>query len=167
MIPEILFNTNLFVGTTSFQGDVPSLTLPKFKRKLEPFRGGGMDAEIDMDVGLEKLDAAFVTTGVRKESMSKFGLVDQNTFEGTFRGAFKGQGGVVKAVVATIRGMLTELDPGDWAPGAKAEFKYSVNCTYYKLEVDGEAWFELDPVNSIRIVDGVDQLASMREALGI
>jgi P2 family phage contractile tail tube protein len=167
MIPQVLFNTNLFVGTTSFAGDVPSLTLPKMKKKLEPYRAGGMDAEIDMDMGLEKMDAAFTTTGVRKESMLKFGLVDQNAFEGTFRGAFKGQGGVMTGAVATIRGQLTELDAGDWKAGDKAEFKYTVNCTYYKFEVDGAVWFEFDPVNSIRIVDGVDQLDKMREILGI
>ncbi len=167
MIPEVLFNTHLFVGGTSFRGDVPSLTLPKFKLKVEPFRAGGMDAEIDMDMGLEKLDAAFVTTGVRKESMTKFGLVDGNSFTGAFRGAFKGQGGKITAVVATIRGLLTELDPGDWVVGTKAEFKYAVNCTYYKLEVDGQVWFEFDPVNGIRIVDGVDQLAEMRNALAL
>lgn len=28
-IPQILANTNLFVDGKSFQGDVPSLTLPK------------------------------------------------------------------------------------------------------------------------------------------
>lgn len=167
MIPEVLFNTNLFVAGTSFKGDVTSLTLPKFKLKTEPFRGGGMDAEIDMDMGLEKMDAAFTTTGVRKESMSKFGLADGNSFNGSFRGAFKGQGGVIKAVVATLRGLVTGVDPGDWAPGAKAEIKHDLNVTYYKLEVDGQVWFEFDPVNSIRIVDGVDQLAAMRDALGI
>jgi len=167
MIPEVLFNTNLFVAGTSFKGDVPSLSLPKFKLKVEPFRGGGMDAEIDMDMGLEKMDAAFTTTGVRKESMTKFGLFDGNSFSGSFRGAFKGQGGVTKAVVATLRGLVTGVDPGDWSAGTKAEWKHELNVTYYKLEVDGQVWFEFDPVNSIRIVDGVDQLKAMRDALGI
>jgi hypothetical protein len=167
MIPQVLFNTNLFVAGTSFKGDVPSLTLPKMKIKTEAFRGGGMDAEIDMDMGLEKMDAAFTTTGVRKESMTKFGLADGNAFSGSFRGSFKGQGGLTTGVTATIRGMVTELDPGDWSAGTKAEFKYAVNVTYYKLEVDGTVWFEFDPVNSIRIVDGVDQLEKMRQDLGI
>ena len=29
MIPQVLFNTNLFVDGINFKGDVPSLSLPK------------------------------------------------------------------------------------------------------------------------------------------
>jgi hypothetical protein len=167
MIPQTLFNMNLYVGNTSFQGDVPSFTLPKLKVKTEAYRAGGMDAEIDMDMGLEKLEAAFVTNGVRRESLKFFGLADQTAFNGSFRGSFKAQKGEFTGVIATVRGMLTEVDAGDWKPGDKAEFKYSVSVTYYKLEVDGAVLYEIDPVNSIRIIDGVDQLAKMREQLGI
>ena len=39
--------------------------------------------------------------------------------------------------------------------------------TYYKLEVDGSVIYEIDIINSIRVIDGVDQLAKMREQLGI
>lgn len=167
MIPQTLFNMNLFVGSTSFQGDVPSLTLPKLKVKTEAYRAGGMDAEIDMDMGLEKMESGFVTNGVRPDSLKLFGLADQTAFNGSFRGSFKGQKGEFTGVIATIRGMLTEVDAGDWKPGDKAEFKHAVSVTYYKLEVDGAVLYEIDPLNSIRIIDGVDQLAKMREQLGI
>ena len=42
MIPQVLFDTNLFMGGVSFAGDVPSLTLPKLTVKTDSFRGGGM-----------------------------------------------------------------------------------------------------------------------------
>ena len=71
------------------------------------------------------------------------------------------------AVVATLRGGLREVDPGEWKPGEKAEFKYAVSVTYYKLEIDGRVMFEIDPVNCVRVIDGVDQLAAERAALGI
>ena len=51
MIPEVLHNTNMFVGGNSLQGDVPSLNLPKLSVKVEEYRAGGMDAPIDMDMG--------------------------------------------------------------------------------------------------------------------
>lgn len=167
MIPQTLFNTNLFVDGTSFQGDVPSLVLPKVSVKTEEYRAGGMDAPIEMDMGLEKLESSFVTNGVRKEALKYFGLADQTAFNGSFRGAFKGQKGEITAVTATLRGMLKEVDPGDWKVGDKAEFKYAVAVTYYKLEIDGTVMYEIDPVNSIRVVNGVDQLAAMRTALGL
>jgi len=167
MIPQTLFNTNLFVDGMSFAGDVPELSLPKVSVKTEAYRAGGMDAEIDMDMGLEKLEASFSTNGVRKEAMKWFGLADGTAFNASFRGSFKGQKGEFTGVTATLRGMLKELDPGSWKPGDKAEFKYSISVTYYKLEIDDVVIYELDPVNSVRAINGVDQLQQMRNQLGL
>jgi P2 family phage contractile tail tube protein len=167
MIPQMLFNTNLFVDGISMAGDVPELSLPKVSVKVEAYRGGGMDAEIDMDVGIEKLEASFSTNGVRKDAMKFVGLSDGNAFSASFRGSFKGQKGEFTGVTATIRGMLKEVDPGSWKPGDKAEFKYSIAVTYYKLEIDGSVMYELDPVNSVRVINGVDQLIEMRNQLGL
>ena len=41
MIPEVLYNTNLFVDGISLQGDVPSLTLPKLTLMTDEYRAGG------------------------------------------------------------------------------------------------------------------------------
>lgn len=167
MIPQTLFNTNMFIDGMSLDGDVPSLSLPKLTVKTEEYRGGGMDAAVDMDMGLEKLEASFTTNGIRKEALKYFGVFDQTGFNASFRGAFKGQKGATTGAVATLRGGLREVDPGEWSPGSKAEFKYAVSVTYYKLEIDGRVMYEIDPVNSVRVIDGVDQLASVRTILGI
>ncbi|UVK81970.1 phage major tail tube protein [Pseudomonas sichuanensis] len=167
MIPETLANLNLFVDGVSFQGDVPSLTLPKLTLKMEEYRPGGMDMAVEMDQGMEKQEAAFTTTGVRREALKFFGLADGNGFNGTFRGAFKGLKGQINPVVVTLRGTLKEVDMGDWKSGDKAEIKHSVGITYYKLEVDGRLVYEIDALGMKRVIDGVDQLAAQRAALGL
>jgi len=167
MIPETLANLNLFVDGVSFQGDVPSLTLPKLTIKTEEHRAGGMDVPVELDMGMEKQEAAFTTNGVRRESLKFFGLADGTAFNGTFRGAFQGLKGVIKPVVVTLRGRLKEVDLGDWKPGDKAEIKHSVAVTYYKLEIDGRLVYEIDPLGMKRVIDGVDQLAAQRTALGL
>ncbi|MEW2928333.1 MULTISPECIES: phage major tail tube protein [Pseudomonas] len=167
LIPETLANTNLFVDGVSFQGDVPSLTLPKLTLKTEEHRAGGMDIGIELDMGMEKMESNFTTTGVRKESLKFFGLADGNAFNGTFRGSFKGQRGATKAVVVTLRGLLKELDMGDWKAGDKAEVKHGIAVTYYKLEVGGELIYEIDPIGMKRVINGTDQLASQRSDLGL
>ena len=167
MIPQLLSNTNLFVDGVSFSGDVPSLTLPKLTVKTEAHRGGGMGGEIEMDMGLEKLEASFTTTGVRRESLKYFGLSDQTGCNAVFRGAFKGLKGQITPVIATMRGMLKEVDLGDWKPGDKAEIKHAMAVTYYKLEIDGRVMYEIDMVNCVRVIDGVDQMADVRSAIGL
>ncbi|MDB6447083.1 phage major tail tube protein [Pseudomonas sp. 21TX0197] len=167
MIPETLANLNLFVDGVSFQGDVPSLTLPKLTLKMEEHRGGGMDAPVELDMGMEKLEANFTTTGVRRESLKFFGLADGTAFNGTFRGAYKGLKGKVTPVIVTLRGALKEVDMGDWKAGDKAEIKHAVSLTYYKLEVDGRTVYDIDPLGMRRVINGVDQLAAQRSALGV
>ena len=70
-------------------------------------------------------------------------------------------------MVATLRGMLTELDPGEWKPGDPSEFKYALSVSYYKLEVGGRLMYEIDPLGCVRVINGVDQLASVRRDLGM
>jgi len=167
MIPETLANLNLFVDGVSFQGDVPSLTLPKLTLKMEEHRPGGMDMPVEIDLGMEKLEAAFSTTGVRRESLKFFGLTDSSAFNGTFRGAFKGIKGNITPVVVTLRGALKEVEMGDWKSGEKPEIKHSVAVAYYKLEVDGRQVYEVDALGMKRVINGVDQLAAQRAALGL
>ncbi|POA42515.1 phage major tail tube protein [Pseudomonas sp. MPR-ANC1] len=167
MIPQTLFNTNLFVDGVNFAGDVPSLTLPKLSLKMDEYRGGGMAGPVEMDQGIEKLEASFVTKGVRRESLKFFGLADGTAFNATFRGAFKGLKGATTAVVATLRGRLKEVDLGDWKAGDAAEIKHAIAATYYKLEIDGRLMYEIDMVAGIQIIDGKDQLLEVRAALGL
>lgn len=167
MIPEMLTNCVMFVDGVSFSGDVPSMTLPKLAIKSEEYRGGGMSGPVDLPTGLEKLEAAWTTNGVRKESLKFFGLADQTACNAVFRSSFKGQRGTVKAVTATLRGSLKEVDLGDWKPGDKSEIKHGMAVTYYKLEIDGRVMYEIDFANMVQVINGVDQLAAERSALGL
>ena len=70
-------------------------------------------------------------------------------------------------MIVTLRGALKEVDMGDWKAGDKAEIKHNVAVTYYKLEVDGRLIYEIDALGMKRVIDGVDQLAQQRQALGL
>lgn len=167
MIPQTLTNMNLFVDGKGYAGLVTEVNLPKLKRKTEDHRGGGMDAPVKMGMGLEALEAGFSLIGESKDVLVFFGLADDTAFNGSFRGAFKDQKGAVVAAVATFRGMLEEVDPGNWKPGEKAESKFNCALSYYKLELDNQVIYEIDPANCIRIVNGTDQLAAERTAIGM
>lgn len=39
--------------------------------------------------------------------------------------------------------------------------------TYYKLEIDGRVIYEIDALGMKRVINGVDQLAAQRTALGL
>jgi len=167
MIPEVLSNCAGFIDGVSFAGEMPNLTLPKVVLKTEAYRGGGMAGEVEIPTGVEKLEAGFTTNGVRREALKFFGLSDRTACSAVFRGSFKGLKGKVTPVIVTMRGGIKEVDMGDWKPGDKAETKHNMALTYYKLEVAGRVVYEIDMLGMVLVVDGVDQLADERSALGL
>ena len=167
MIPQTLTNLNLFIAGRGCAGRVMEIQLPKLKRKAEGYRAGGMDAEIDMPVGLEKLEGGFTLAGIDPDTLAFFGIADGTQFSGRFHGAMRDQKGAVVAVIVTWRGLLVEVDMGNWKPGDKSETKCTTTLSYYKLEVDNKVVFEIDPVACIRIINGTDELAAERAAIGL
>jgi P2 family phage contractile tail tube protein len=59
------------------------------------------------------------------------------------------------AVEVTIR-RHTELDLGNAKAGDNSQFKVKSSISYYKLAVNGEVWCEIDHLNFIETIFGVD-----------
>jgi len=167
MVANTLYNCALFIDGVYQAGTAKKVTPPALKLKTDEHRSGGMDAPVKRDMGMEALTATFVLDGDGRNAMKFFGLADESAFNGVFRGAFKDSKGAFVPAVITLRGMLAEVNPGDWTPGEKAEGTYTVELSYYKLEIQGRTMFEIDPRGGIRIINGKDQLVEMRNALGI
>lgn len=83
------------------------------------------------------------------------------------REALESHDGTVTAVVHTMRGKIRKLSPGTSKAGDKTALKVEMALNYYKLEHGGQVIHEHDMVNMIHIVNGVDQTAAMRAALGM
>ena len=166
-IVNILRNVNVVVDGRGYAGRASTVQLPKLTVATDEHRAGGMDAPVAIDMGLEKLECGFTLTSVEPDLLASWGLGPGNLVPLTFRGALQSEGGEVTAAVATVRGMLREVDFGDWKPGEKAELKAMMDVRYYKLEIGGRELVEIDVDNMVRRVDGVDQLEAQRAALGV
>ena len=167
MIENLLRNLNLFVDGRGYSGKVKQLTPPKLTVQVEKYRAGGMDSAVDIDMGMEQLEASWTMSSVDAELLKQFGLVAENGLAVTMRGALKGEDGTDKAAVVHLRGQVKEVDWGDWEPGKTSETKYMMSARYYKLEHGGEVIHEIDVENMTRVINGVDQLAGMRASLGL
>ena len=164
---NILRNVNLFVDGRGYAGVVDEVSPPKLTVKTEEFRAGGMDAPVEIDQGLEKLECTLKTAAIDAALLRQWGVAQGDLAPLTLRGALQSEDGAVKAAVVHVRGRVKEIDWGEWKPGEKAQMTAVVACRYYKLEIDGETVHEIDAENMIRTVDGVDQLAAQRAALSI
>ncbi|BEL93019.1 phage major tail tube protein [Serratia ureilytica] len=167
-LPKKLKYLNLFNDGFNYMGVVSSMTLPKLTRKLEKFRGGGMSGAASVDFGLDDdaLVVEWIMGGIDELVLKQWGRVDAVPLR--FTGSFqRDDTGDVSALEVVMRGRHKEIDSGDFKQGEDTETKVSTDCTYFKLSIDGKELIEIDTVNMIEKVDGVDLLAAHRRAIGL
>ena len=167
-LPRKLKLFNLFLNGENFVGQVTEVTLPKLSRKMEEYRAAGMSGTVDIDLGMEKLEMEFTCGGMMREILLSFGAATHDAELLRFAGAYqREESEEVDAVEVTVRGRHKEIDMGGAKLGDDTEFKVSSSLSYYKFEMNGETLIEIDVVNMIEIIGGVDRLAKYRAAIGL
>jgi hypothetical protein len=167
-LPRKLKNFTLFHNGFSYMGEVPEVTLPKLRRKTEEYRAGGMNAPVELDLGMEKLELEWTAAGMLPQVYLGFGAGAHDAELLRFAGALQSDHGEgVSAMEITVMGRHTEIDSGTAKAGEKTEMKVKTSLSYYRLVVDGVPLIEIDVVNMREVVGDVDRLADVRAALGI
>lgn len=156
---------DVFDENQSFIHQAKGFDRPKLARKLEDFKGGGMDGDIQIDMGQEKMEATITYVG-KLDAAKEWG---GNTIDGVYRRVTSSyqndETGAVDAVEEEIRGRLVEIDDSNLEKGKMNEEKEKIAVTYYRKRVNGQTIFEIDLVNMVCIVNGVDRLAAHRAAI--
>ena len=168
-MPRKLKNLNLFNDGNSYLGLVKSLTLPSLGRKMEAYRGGGMNGPVKADLGMsdDGIQFEWKTGGLDLISLRQFGAVNASSVALRFSGPYQQDDtNEVSNVEVVVRGRHETIEMGDAQPGEDTEHSMTTTCTYYKLTVDNEEIIEIDLLNFIEKVDGVDMLEKQRNALG-
>ena len=168
MIKDVIHNINLFVDGRGFAGKVAEITLPKLAPVMQEYKAGGLSAAVDVPMlAHEKLEAEMTLNAFDPGVLKLFGVKPGKQVAFTARGAALDDDGASHAVIVQMRGLIKEFDMGTWKPGEEATLKLSLSLRYYKLERDGAALIEADPINMVCCVNGADQLADTRKALGL
>jgi len=167
-LPRKLKNFNLFGDGHNFMGQCNEVVLPKLTRKMEEHRGGGMNGPVDVDLGQEKLEMEHTYGGLMREIYEQYGATRADGVMLRFAGAYqRDDTDVVDAVEVIVRGRHSEIDPGTAKAGDDTEFKVTSTLSYYKLVINNEVVIEIDLLNFIEKVGGVDRLADQRSAIGL
>ena len=102
-----------------------------------------------------------------KYLLSLFGIAEGNSVPLTARGALESLDGTVTPIVVNMRGLVRKLEFGAWEAGQKTTVEFGLSLRYYKYTQGGEVLHEIDPINMMRIIGGVDQRATIRNAIGL
>lgn len=166
-LPRKLKNFNVFGDGESFLGQVVELKLPTLTRAMEDYRGGGMSGPVKIDNGQEALELEHKYGGFMRSVLRQYGATRHDAAQLRFAGAYqRDDTGATDSVEIVVRGRHSEIDMGTAKAGDDTEFTVKTACSYYKLMVNGVTVIEIDLVNMIEIVDGVDRLADQRRAIG-
>lgn len=166
MLPRFLRNFTAFVDGVGQAGKVDELTLPNLDLLTEEHRAGGMDAPVDVDMGMQLLTCGMVLSSYEAENFRAYGALNSGVSL-VVRGAIQRQGEAAQSVIIRMTGSGKTIDRGSWTAGSKATKNITYTLTKYSETVNGVEVVHIDVENMIRRINGVDQLESIRRALGI
>lgn len=169
-MPRKLKNMMLFNDGHSYLGVAKSCTLPSLGRKMEAFRGAGMNGPVKADLGFsdDGIQLEWTLGGLDLTALKQFGAVSAAAVPLRFTGTYQQDDtGEDTAVEVVIRGRHETIEMGEVTPGEDTEHKITTTCTYYKLIVAGATVIEIDLLNFVETIGGEDRLAKQRAALGI
>lgn len=169
MIQDILRDFILFNNADKMVGRVDEFMPPALKIITEQNRAAGMDVAMPVDMGMEPLECSWTTTGIDRGTYTGFGLMNGLRTIVTLRGAVVDPvTGIPKPVTHVCGGSITSIEPGAYKPGEKATLKATMSLIYYRFthSIPAVPVTEIDVVNGIRVINGVDQMIALRAMIG-
>lgn len=154
-------------GKLQLLEDLTSVQLPSVENGSDTLSGSGLMGPIDMP-SMFNVAAMSCDLNFRHINAGSTKLMSPGEKTLIFKWAVdKFEKGVNDFVVntATVKGNMKKTDFGKIESQAKADGAMSFEITYYKLVLNNVVVLELDKLNQIYVVNGVDYMEKLRSAL--
>lgn len=166
-LPRKLKQMAVFVNGQHYAGECTEVTPPTLERETEDYRAGGMNGPVKLDMGAKELVMKLKLAGHVAELVTQYGGSLQGTQLRLVQAVQADDSDQVQGVEIVARGRLMKLDPGSAKVGDLTEQEYEFPLTYIKWVDNGQTLVEIDHLNMIDIVGGVDRMAQTKAILGI
>lgn len=170
LLPELINNYNLYNKGSQWVGVTGDVELPPLESLTETMEGAGMLGEVDVSAvghfSSGQLKIPMVT--VNKDAMNAINFAEP--LELQLRASKQSANTTTAGTDFTplrivIRGMGKTVEPGKITKGKKMDTSIEIEYTYLKVEDDSTTILELDKLNNVFVVNGVDQLATIRSQI--
>lgn len=171
IVPEIINDYRVYVnGSTDLRG-IADLQLPSFESMTETINGAGVLGEYEASVFGSFQSMKFVLNW-RMITNELLEFLKPNQLQIDCRIAnqeYDSTAGSHKIIPnrVLVKGKALKNDLGKAAKGSGYDGSTEIEVVYIKIEREGKTFIELDKINYIFIVDGVDYMADLRKALGL
>ena len=164
-----LTNANIYMDGNNLLGRAEEIQLPQIKHKMADHKALGMVASAEFFAGIDKLESKIkwnsLYTEVLKKAANPFVAVQIQARASLETYNNMGKLAEVPAV-AYLSGTFKEFPLGNLKPQENAEYETTISVNYAKLIVGGEEIFEIDVLENIYKVDGIDVLTVYRHNTG-
>lgn len=149
---------------------VAQVDFPSIQHMTTEVKGAGIGV-IDMPV-IGMMQAMSMTLNFRTVTRDSFALLAAafNHLEcwGNIQVAEHGSGRLLAVQhKVVVRGVFKNLTPGKMAVAETQDRSIEIEVVYFKELYGGREHLEIDKMNLIYVVDGVDQLAAVRANIGM
>lgn len=168
-IPEKINDYNVYLDGDKMIGVAASATLPEVNMKTSTVAGVGVNGELDSPtIGqFESMEQEIQFNTLYSSAMDM--LNPLSVVNLTFRAAqqvYDKTGGYsFKGLRVVEMGRVKKMNPGKVEKGEAMEATVTMELTYLLIEVDGEQLVEIDKLNGVYKVKGVDMLAGVRSLI--
>ena len=168
MIDQAIVNYAIYEDSREFLGTVDA-TLPNLNWLTTTISGAGIAGNVD--AVMPHLDAMNLSLSFRTATKESYSLAEHRRHNIELRASRQDEDPVsgellqtpVKHVMVVIPKTMTA---GRLAPASASDASGEYAVRYWACYIDGEQVLELDPLNYILKVNGVDYGAPVRRALG-
>ena len=164
-LDHILQGMNVYVDGVGKLGFCEKLMTPKFKKKTEKFRSGGMLGERQHVMGYEAFEFECEFNAHDPHIIKQSGLFSKKSMPISFTSAFDGDQDAQHTGQFICRGQFIDTDPGGWEAGKKAMLKIKGALDALRLVYDGEEIYDIDVEADKYVIGGTDEYAWIRAAL--
>ncbi|UTV26377.1 phage major tail tube protein [Photobacterium atrarenae] len=140
---------------------------PVLEVLTKDFKAGDMDMPVPVDVGMAPMETSFALFGVDVTVLPLFGLQKGKKNAISVRSTYTDLAGNTYDLVEVLRGMITKIERDGQDTGDQSEkaMKVTMKLDYYKVTRSGLVLIEIDPINRVRKLGGIDALEGIRALL--
>jgi len=163
-LPRLLKNFNIYLDGDSYAGRCDSVTLPNITAVVESHRAGGMNGSVEVELGLELMTMQLVISDFDPQLVAHF---NQANLPITLRGSVQAQHQKAEAVIINVRGLHKGLEFAQWQGGSKTTQTLEISLNYFRYRQKDVEYAEIDLLNMVQKIGGIDQLADDRSNIGL
>lgn len=168
-IPEKINDYNAYLDGTKMIGVAASVSLPPVKMKTSTVSGVGVNGELDSPtIGqFESMEQEIQFNTLYSSAMDALSpLTNVNLTLRAAQQVYDKTGGYAfKGLRVVEMGRVKSFEPGKVEKGEAMEAKVILELTYLMIEVDGNQLLEVDKLNGVYKVNGVDMLAGVKSLI--